>query len=163
MKYPNTRQPCGVHEVNNGPKGNKRWEPVCDERLNYIGKRHVSRLMSDAYGKGIVRSQVESTNLRANTKENAATHAESFRTSQTEAFYGREYLELAERMNGKRKDGQKAVAIEVDGRNARRRKVCIRDMALFYGQRPKYDTLHSSSAANAQISPLCYISHRRSS
>ena len=74
---------------------------VAGKTLKYIGKRHMTRLMSDAYGKGIVRGQAENTNLRANAKESDVTHAETFRTSRTENFYGREYLDLVERLNDK--------------------------------------------------------------
>ena len=37
---------------------------IQDRRPDYIGKRQVVRLCSDAYGKGIVRSNQESINLR---------------------------------------------------------------------------------------------------
>jgi hypothetical protein len=43
-----------------------RSEDACVIR---IGKRHATRLMSDAYGRGIVRGQVKSTNLRAYHKD----------------------------------------------------------------------------------------------
>ena len=81
------RQPMAVKEI-------KEWcKQLRHQKRSYIGKRHAARLMSDAYGKGVVRSHVESTNLRANAKDNAVTHAETFRTAQTETFFGREYLE----------------------------------------------------------------------
>ena len=57
------------------------------ESISYLGKRHAARLMSDAYGKGIVRGQAENTNLRANAKANDVTAADTFRTSQAEAFF----------------------------------------------------------------------------
>ena len=40
----------------------------------------MGRLMSDAYGKGIVRGQAENTNPRAYAKESNVTFAESMRT-----------------------------------------------------------------------------------
>jgi hypothetical protein len=73
-------------------------ERLHGESLNYIGKRHAMRIMSDAYGKGIVRGQAENTNLRAYSIEGGAvTLAESFRTCQTEAFLGREYVDMIEK------------------------------------------------------------------
>ena len=72
---------------------------LAGERLDYVGKRHASRFMSDAYGKGIVRGQAENTNLRAYTKDNAATGAETIKTSRTVFFYGKEYLETVDRLN----------------------------------------------------------------
>eukprot|EP00959_Pyramimonas_sp_CCMP1952_P188181 3935238-Pyramimonas_sp.AAC.1 len=55
--------------------------------------------MSDAYGKGIVRGQVECANLRAYAREDDATSAESIKTCGTTAFYGREYVEMVERLS----------------------------------------------------------------
>ena len=67
--YCNKRLPCAVHEVKEWCKGqHELGATLRDEPPNYIGKRLMTRLMSDAYGKGIVRSQVESTNLRAKRK-----------------------------------------------------------------------------------------------
>ena len=97
--------------------------------------------MSDAYGKGIVRGQVENTNLRACGKENAVTHAETFRSSQTESFFGREYLGIVELLNDKRPPAGKTTFGEIDARNPRRRKITIRDVATLYGQRPRHPDL----------------------
>ena len=94
---------------------------LAGERVSYIGKRHATRLMSDAYGKGIVRGQVENTNLRASGKDNDVTHAETFRTSQTEVFFGREYVSIVELLNDKRPPGRKTTYGQIDARNPRRR------------------------------------------
>ena len=59
----------------------------CD--AGYIAKRHTSRLLSDAYGKGIVRGQVENTNSRAYHKDNDATASECIKTSQVVSFFGK--------------------------------------------------------------------------
>ena len=67
--------------------------------VSYIGKRHASRVMSDAYGKGIVRGQAENTNLRCNGRESDVSRAETLRTSQTECFFGEEYLKVVETLN----------------------------------------------------------------
>ena len=99
------------------------------------------RIMSDAYGKGIVRGQVENTNLRAYAKDNDVTFAEAFRTGQTEAFYGREYVDLVERMNDKVTGERRSVFGEVDRRNPRRHRVTFKDVALLYGQRPQEDSV----------------------
>ena len=108
--------------------------------------------MSDAYGKGVVRNHVESTNLRAYAKDNAVTHAETFRTSPTETFFGREYLDTVERLNDKRTDAKKATFMEVDGRNPRRRRVTIREVAMLYGQRPKDPSIW-------YLSPYEFVTH----
>ena len=36
---------------------------LADEHINTIGNRHGTRLLCDAYGKGIVRGQTENKNL----------------------------------------------------------------------------------------------------
>ena len=58
------------------------------ENMNYVAARHRKRLLSDALGKGIVRGQVENSNLRVNGKDNDVTAAECFRACSTDAFSG---------------------------------------------------------------------------
>ena len=50
-------------------------------------KRFASRLMSDAYGKGVVRSQTETNNLCIHAGEQDVTHAETRRTSDFAVFF----------------------------------------------------------------------------
>ena len=59
------------------------------------------RIMSDAYGKGIVRAQVENTNLRAYAREYDITSAESIKACLTVAFFGQNYLDVVENLNDK--------------------------------------------------------------
>ena len=63
-------------------------EKLEGEATHYIGKRHATRLMNDAYGKCIFRGQVGDSNLRAlhNPRNNLA--AETFRTAMPQALYG---------------------------------------------------------------------------
>ena len=118
---------------------------LAGDGINYTGKRHASRLMSDAYGKGIVRGQAENTNLRAYSKVNDVTHAETIKTSQCVSFYGKEYVEVVERLNDKKPALGQAVFAEIDHRNPSKRKVTIRDVSVLYGQRPKHaDVWHLS-------------------
>ena len=63
------------------------------------------RLISDAYGKGIVRAQVENTNLRAYATASDVTSAESFKTCETVAFFGNKYVDVVENLN----DGRAAM------------------------------------------------------
>ena len=64
--YCSKRQPAAFNEVKEFCKGQHDLSgKVSKEKISYIGKRHASRFMSDAYGKGIVRGQAENTNLRA--------------------------------------------------------------------------------------------------
>ena len=61
---------------------------IKQDPLQRQGKRHATRIMSDAYGKGIVRVQVENTNLRAYSKDKDVTSAESIKTCLTVSFFG---------------------------------------------------------------------------
>ena len=62
----------------------------------YVGKRHVTRLCSDAYGRGIVRSNQESINLRVHSKDHDVTAEESFHTAQTTVMPGRDFCRWRE-------------------------------------------------------------------
>ena len=151
--YCNKRQPMAFNEIKECCKGLQDLSSrIGGERINYVGKRHASRLMSDAYGKGIVRGQVENTNLRVNGKDNAVTHAETFRTCQTETFFGREYMNMVELLNDRQSPGGKAAFGEVDFRNPRRRKITVRDVATLYGQRPRHPDVW-------YLSPYEFVTH----
>ena len=56
-----------VNEVKECIKGHSALgQSLTGCHIGYVGKRHLGRFLTDAYGKGIVRGQVENTNLRAN-------------------------------------------------------------------------------------------------
>ena len=142
--YCSKRQPMAFNEVKECCKGQQSLSATLarsGDKISYVGKRHASRFMSDAYGKGIVRGQAENTNLRCNGRESCVSHAETFRTSQTEGFFGKEYLKVVETLNDQRASVQSASFCEIDARNPRRRRVTIRDVAMLYGQRPKHDDI----------------------
>ena len=85
--YCTKRQPMAFNEVKECCKGHHALaERTRQEPLSRIGKRHAIRIMSDAYGKGIFRGQVENTNHRAYTKKTDVTAAESIKTCQTVIF-----------------------------------------------------------------------------
>ena len=91
--YCNKRQPMTFNEVKECCNGFVELSrKLQGERVDYIRERHATRLMCDSYGKGIVRGQCENTNLRAHAEATDFTHAESYRTSHTEALVGSEYL-----------------------------------------------------------------------
>ena len=93
------------------------------------------RLMSDAYGKGIVRGQMECTSRRARCRNHGVMFAESFRTCQNESFFGREYVSIVERMNDHVREERRVVFGEVDARNSKKKRAIFRDVALLYWQR----------------------------
>ena len=58
-------------------KGHRKMHgQVKDKAPDYIGKRHMMRLCSDAYGKGIVRSNQEIINLRVSGTKQDVTSVE---------------------------------------------------------------------------------------
>ena len=69
---------------------------IAQEPINKQGKRQANRIINDLYGKGIVRGQVENTNLRAYHKKSDVTAAEAIMTSITTSFYGRNYVDAVE-------------------------------------------------------------------
>ena len=86
-------QPMGVHEIKEFQKGHVVLNAsVRDQPLEQVGKKHMGRLMSDAYCKGIVRGQVESCNLRANHKLGQTVAAERIATTGFIALPGHAYI-----------------------------------------------------------------------
>ena len=80
--YQNKRGPRAWNEIKECRKGHhKLAADVAHERPQYVGKRHVTRLCSDAYNKGVVRSAQERANLNANKKDNDVLAAETVRTA----------------------------------------------------------------------------------
>jgi hypothetical protein len=135
--YCNKRHPMAFNEVRECCKGHDGLaESLHGKGLSYIGKRHATRLMSDAYGRGIVRGQAENTYLRAYGKFNDVTAAECFKTCGTAAFFGREYFDMVDRLTNANADVKPVVFGEIDGRNARKKKVAFRNVAVLYGERP---------------------------
>ena len=137
--YCNKRLARGFQEVKEHIKGHHHMARTLAAGKNqsaaYIGKRHTGRILSDAYGKDVVRSQQERTNLNANTIELDVTAAETIRTSQREPFPGNELLSYIENRNTDNKR-DKYVRGEVDHRDPRCKQWLTRDSARFYARRP---------------------------
>ena len=74
-------------------------EKIVDRRTSYIGHRHVTRILSDYYGRGIVRSNQESTNLRTYLRWGDVTSAESIKTNKNVVLPAAGALRLVEQMN----------------------------------------------------------------
>ena len=120
-------------------------EDIAHERPAYIGKRHVTRLCSDAYGKGVVRSNQERVNLNAYAKDNAVVAAETVRTAQTECMPGRDLVTWMEHLTGQGEKGALLTAIDVDRRNPKKWTAVMKNVAFLYGHRPRHaDVWHLS-------------------
>ena len=108
--------------------------------MNHIGKRHATRLMSDAYGRGIVRGQVENTNLRAYHKNSVVTAAEAITTVVTTRIAGVEHVHLVQRLNDHVLPDTTTVMAEVDTRHRTFRKVTLHDTAVLVWPTPSRST-----------------------
>ena len=116
--YCTKRQPMAFNEVKECCKGHQTLgEKMRNEPLSRIGKRHATRIMSDAYGKGIVRAQVENTNLRAFAKDHDVTAAESVKTCKTVALFGANYVDTVQTLNDKYVSDKSTVFATVDMRS----------------------------------------------
>ena len=126
----------GFHEVKEHMKGHhKLRETLHGQKVSYIGKRHVGRILSDAFGKDIVRSQQERTNLNVYASDWDVTSAETIKTAQTVHFPGTDLLERFQN-DGKRKPGTGWNRIEVDHRDPQHKATVDSDAAYLYLLRP---------------------------
>ena len=81
--YMNKRNPIAVHEVNAWMAGQQHlYEELKDTKTGYLGARAAKRLITDCYGRGVVRGAVESTKLILDSQHSDPTHAESIKTAQ---------------------------------------------------------------------------------
>ena len=131
-------QPMGVHEIKEFQKGHVVLNAcVRDQPLEQVGKKHMGRLMSDAYCKGIVRGQVECCNLRANHKCGQTVAAERIATTGFVAFPGHAYIAAVKRFYGEgieRPQARKYVKTKATGSGARHLREI--DIVQAYGYRP---------------------------
>ena len=133
--YQNKRAARSCNEVKECMKGHRKLSAdIVDKSPNYIGKRHVTRLCSDAYGKGIVRSQQESMNLRISGNEHNVTSAEMFSTHCTINFPGRDLTAWREAVYQNADYVQMLGAVQVDWRNPRRRTPAMRNLVFLWAQ-----------------------------
>ena len=73
--------------------------------------------MNDAYGKGIVRGQVENTTLRAYSKDNDVTSAECMKPRKTVSVFGSNYVDVSQRLNDRALIERNTVLGQVDMRS----------------------------------------------
>ena len=88
-------QPMAFHEIKEFQKGHVFLHSTLTQEqkeTSYVGKRHTLRILNDAYCKGIVRGQVECTNLRANHDEGSVVNSERFSSTGFDDFNGRAFL-----------------------------------------------------------------------
>ena len=105
------------------------------EPVSRVGKRHMTRLLCDAYRKGVVPSSVENKILRAFKRSHDVTFAESFRTCSTISLYGNEVCKTVESSNDPSARPPVSVRAVVDIRNPSKKELIFQDRALLYGYR----------------------------
>ena len=137
--YGAKRLASSFNEVKECKKGHHALnEKVKQRSASYVGHRHITRLLSDLYGKGIVRSAQESVNLRAHGDTRDVTAAESMKTSKTAMVPGFDVVRLVERECGitSERSGPGRCHLERDGRRAKRPRVVSKNPAVLYAMRP---------------------------
>ncbi len=135
--YQNKRNPVAVHEVREFMKGHRDLhEKLQGQCRAYLGRRHAQRIISDVYGKGVVRGAVECVNLLTNSRENDVTAAECMRTARTVHFDGNAYATFVEKQapeeDRQRPPPQRRCFPSVDARDPKRRCLVTKYSDLFY-------------------------------
>ena len=134
-------QPMAFSELKELAKGHKHVAETTQQRgTSYQGKRHMTRFLSDAYCKGIVRGQAECVSLRCNYQEGKPTVAERFVTTDFVHFPGNDYLryvELAATGSTARTKRVTATALGVRGTRRKQKQLTEKDAAEFYARRPR--------------------------
>ena len=146
-------------------KGRKRLQTSIGHKdTSYIGRRHMLRLCSDAYGKGIVRSNQESVNLRVSGTPDDVTSAEFIHTASSTVFPGKDLTKWREAVYQHSDYVDMLSAVSVDWRNPHRRTPAVRYAVFMYGHRPRdYKALWNLSAYEFvvywRVEPATYALH----
>ncbi len=141
--YQNKRNPIAVHEVKEWMKGHAvLTEQLKGESTAYIGRRHAQRLVSDLYGKGIVRGSVECTNLLTHCTRQDVTSAEMIKTARTATFPGSAYVRRIERECKVAATQEQRAFPQIDARNPAKKKIAIKDVDVLYGHRGTDPRVH---------------------
>ena len=143
------------HEIKEFQKGHQNLQSKYEkESLEKLGKRHVTRFLSDAYCKGIVRGQVECCNLRAYSKATATVAAERISTAGFCTFAGRPFLQTVNNAFDEREEGttSKKYVWSRKGLSGQRQLREI-DPAQAYGHRPQHDEVWYLSPCIGTVSP----------
>ena len=134
--YQNKRGPVAVAEVREWAKGQKDLgTKLRDKPESYTFSRFAKRLLSDIYGRGVVRGAVEAVNLLVSSHPHDVAAAETVKTADTESFFGRQYVDVVCYLAEKVPPPQTAQLAEIDSRNPKKRTVRTRDVDFFYGHR----------------------------
>ena len=134
-------QPMAFHEIKEFQKGHQHLHSKHQqEPIDKLAKRHLTRFLSDAYCKGIVRGQVECCNLRAHSKAGNVVAAERITTAAFCSFPGRNFLQTVNTAFAEAEEWTAGKKYVWTGKgSAEQRQLHEMDPAQVYGHRPKQD------------------------
>ena len=134
-------QPMAFHEIKEFQKGHQHLHSKQQqEPIDKLAKRHLTRFLSDAYCKGIVRGQVECCNLRAHSKAGNVVAAERITTAAFCSFPGRNFLQTVNTAFAEAEEWTAGKKYVWTGKgSAEQRQLHEMDPAQVYGHRPKQD------------------------
>ena len=145
--YMNKRNPIAVHEVNAWTAGQQHlYEELKETKTGYLGARATKRLITDCYGRGVVRGAVESTKLILDSQHNDPTHAESIKTAQVTDICLRFPMQLLEHIADGRQWPQEPTRKIVDKRNPMDKKLADCPPWTVYGGRGQRPEIRMLSA-----------------
>lgn len=145
--YQNKRVQIANHESKEWMKGQQHlYEELKDNKAGYLGARSVKRLITDCYGRGVVRGAVETTNLNINAKPHDPTAAETIKTAQVADVSLQFPLQLLQRVAEQKEWPREPCKPMVDKRNPVHRKVIECPPWTAYGGRGKASEVHLLSA-----------------
>jgi hypothetical protein len=145
--YQNKRNPMCMHEIKEYQQGHRALNAKLSKDVRgYVGRRHAQRIMSDFYGKGIVRGAVECVNLLTHASHPDVTAAETIKTALCENFPGQVYLEAVESTPQQQQQRKCRVFPSIDKQNKKQPRFYAKHMDIFYGLRGAAPAVHTLSA-----------------
>ena len=145
--YQNKRLPIAVHEVKEWMRGQQRlYEDIKDNKIGYLGARCAKRLITDCYGRGVVRGAVETSHLITQSWQHDPTAAETIKTAQVADINLQYPLRLLRCVADDAPWPPEPRRALVDRRNPIKRKLADCPAWTVYGGRGKLPQVHRLSA-----------------
>ena len=142
--YSNKRQPVGVAEGKEWGKGHQTLSESCrGESVAYCSRRHAQRIVSDCFGRGVLRTPNETVKLNDALSSNEPTAAEVTAMAPFTTFSGEAFLSLVENRASLKATTLEKGLIWARSRNDNRREtVLLKKIGLLYGYRPVDPDIH---------------------
>ena len=145
--YQNKRVQIANQETKEWMKGQQLLsEDLQDSKPGYVGARAVKRLITDCYGRGVVRGAVETTNLNINAKSSDPTTAESVKTAQVTDISLQYPLQLLQHVAENKPWPKEPCKPMVDKRNPAHPRIKECPPWTAYGGRGRRSEVHGLSA-----------------